>query len=468
MPHRWLARALRQFVDKSEHISKGYRKHFFAQTTAHRSRRRPEGSRFQTCRTSSWQWTRTTRPQNCRCCGYVALFSRIHTCVTYVDDRTIGSPSLDHCLAAARLWRDWSDALGLRENLEKEQYFHQTEHGRASFIAQGVDPTQVVDSPKILGSCFAGTTGRGLVPSEQKRLDLATKTAKKCSLLPCMPEHKLRYVAAAALPCATYGWKQKRPGQDAILPLQDEASPHLCRLLRGHGVDFDFKIASDGLAWAFRRRMRGKRPPCWTRPSRRRVLLCDFAKTLGWHCTAPWTWHHQGLNKTFCLIPSRRCDYGSLDGFKHDLREGWRRDLFRQWLGSGRVDASYCQHVPYSETRCKAARQMAFRSAHHMAVLSGAFISPMRVRQIRHRPGARSPMADDFGMCPQCNVANDFLHWSWHCSMNSNQLNFDIPIDQMQLRLGWPLRPSSPACVQVLEHLASRRADAIMWRLGHP
>ena len=52
------------------------------------------------------------------------------TTTVFVDDRTWTARRLEDLLAAARLWRAWSAALGLKENALKEQWSHRDPAGR--------------------------------------------------------------------------------------------------------------------------------------------------------------------------------------------------------------------------------------------------------------------------------------------------------------------------------------------------
>ena len=55
--------------------------------------------------------------------------------ITFVDDRTVICDIVASCMEATQHWNMWSATLGLKENPNKEQFYHQTARGRAEFMS---------------------------------------------------------------------------------------------------------------------------------------------------------------------------------------------------------------------------------------------------------------------------------------------------------------------------------------------
>ena len=68
-----------------------------------------------------------------------------------VDDRSWVAPCANECVEVGLAWRRWSDCLGLKENLAKDQYFQRTARGRRCMSEAGVPDGKVLTDPKVLG-----------------------------------------------------------------------------------------------------------------------------------------------------------------------------------------------------------------------------------------------------------------------------------------------------------------------------
>ena len=121
------------------------------------------------------------------------------------------------------------------------------------------------------------------------------------------------------------------------------------------------------------------------------------------------------------------------------LRESWRAVLYNKWRDSARLDANCAS--PYEAGRVVAARRAAMHSAHHLAVLTGAAVSPACYRQMAQRKPASDPFQAI--VCPHCALSADRAHWShvtWQCrdaDCDSCLTERDC-FDTLQRRLGWP------------------------------
>ena len=111
---------------------------------------------------------------------------------TFVDDRTCVVPSVMDILQIKADWDAWLQKLGLRENLDKICYYHQTPEGRRQLVAGGLAANKVSDDPKILGIHLRGTNTRTITESESMRLKQAITYARRCAHLPVSC---LRYLA---------------------------------------------------------------------------------------------------------------------------------------------------------------------------------------------------------------------------------------------------------------------------------
>ena len=111
--------------------------------------------------------------------------------ITFVDDRAVICDIVASCMEATQHWNMWSATLGLKENPNKEQFYHQTARGRAEFSQHDVNPEKITESPKILGACLKGATARKLTEDEISRVNKAVRTAQHRALLPLPPSQNV-------------------------------------------------------------------------------------------------------------------------------------------------------------------------------------------------------------------------------------------------------------------------------------
>lgn len=139
------------------------------------------------------------------------------------------------------IWTSWSQDLQLQENTGKTQYFHPQARGRQSFLDHGIPANQVTDHITILGHACRGFRQKKLVDAEDARINQSVAVIRRIAYLP-IPLAK-----------AEFGWLLKTPPmtfcnrvQNAIKAALHEpkhASPNLKNLLRGHRLNFNFRIA---------------------------------------------------------------------------------------------------------------------------------------------------------------------------------------------------------------------------------
>ena len=228
--------------------------------------------------------------------------------VTFGDDRTVICDTVASCMEATQHWNMWSATLGLKENPNKEQFYHQTARGRAEFIQHNVNPEKITESPKILGSCLKGTTARKPTADEISRVNKAVRAAQRCALLPLPPGQKMPFLAAVAVSKAAFGWHAYVPPRDTFKKFQKAvklsmwdhkfADVNLSTILRGHAVDIFFRIASNRLVCLYRQC--AKRifvPQQWNQHKRFKNTTLKFADWIGWKGSANWTFQNPFVRK---------------------------------------------------------------------------------------------------------------------------------------------------------------------------
>ena len=182
--------------------------------------------------------------------------------ITFVDDRTVLCDIVASCMEATQHWNMWSATLGLKENPNKEQFYHQTARGRAEFSQHDVNPEKIIESPKILGECFKGTAARKLTEDEISRVKKAVRAAQHRALVPLPPSQKMSSLAAVAVSKAAFGWHAYAPPRNTFKKLQKaiklsmwdhkSADVNLTAILRGHAVDIFFRAANNRLVCLYR------------------------------------------------------------------------------------------------------------------------------------------------------------------------------------------------------------------------
>ena len=159
----------------------------------------------------------------------------------------------------------------------------------------------------------------------------------------------------------------------------------LLKLLTGHHSDLEFSACLQlfSSVWRFVR-AKGRCFRNWD-TSLVAQRLYDFFDSLGFHNPEPWVW--DGPARVSLAAGS----LGVLHEQLHFIREAWRAKMWRAHEDSGRRDAT---GEPYDEALAKRARQMAERGQHHLAVLSGAYVSLAGLSIMKRDP--------ELASCPHC------------------------------------------------------------------
>ena len=388
----------------------------------------------------------------------------------YVDDRTITSPDISSLRIILNGWERWSRLLGLKENMEKRQFFHVTFKGRKSLTQ--ITDEGITDQPVVLGVTLQGAAARQLGAEENKRVQKAMATAKRCSFLPLNPMRKLQVATITAGAQARYGWAARRPNKSTFDKLHgiyskmacesQAGSPDLRKIFRGHSADAWLMSGMDQLRAAYRATQDCNTPPVpWASKGPRKKCLVKIFHDLDWKINAPWLFEHDQLSLKISLNPACMHYPESQASLEHLIRESWRCQLFNAWQSSDRRDALLCQNVVYSTARCADARRFA-KTVSARNIMTGAFVSPMVFFiQTQENPHGsnRFPARNKFIQratthCPFCRYEYGTLdHCVWSCP--ARELLMPIPPKRpkcpLQSRLGWPRGDDSKIDQQILQ-----------------
>eukprot|EP00438_Fugacium_kawagutii_P016849 Skav219681 [mRNA] locus=scaffold817:64273:65277:- [translate_table: standard] len=304
--------------------------------------------------------------------------------VVYADDRNFATKTAQDCAEVTRLWSEWATLLGLQENRQKSQFWHQKASGRKALAEAGCDPQQ------ILGYHFLPLQDRKINQTEASRLSEARSRMLRIRSLPGSIARKARLARMTVSPKASWGWVCKRPDKLACAPLLAAAkmlfywpkhgSMDLILLINGHQWDLQY-LATANAVRMFHRFLRRLQEPLgqWPRKfSGWTATLRTGMKDLGWvEQDTPWVWNHEGLATSLSLNPQSQLWIQEPQLLQHTLRESWRFSRFQAWKESGRLDAQACPDAVYSPDRLRAIQRRQL-DGHEMAVLTGAVISPAR------------------------------------------------------------------------------------------
>ena len=142
------------------------------------------------------------------------------------------------------------------------------------------------------------------------------------------------------------------------------------------------------------------------------------------------------------------------------------------------MTAAMLKHVHTFLTRLTAARSMAGTSRRLRNVMSGAFISPMRLWVITRdspdpntarRPARARKARDASPSCPFCGDPHGtFLHVVWECSARDRYFHGPPakPKDALCAYVAWPRAHRSPHDINILNHFDRTRYYTLNLRWG--
>ena len=321
------------------------------------------------------------------------------------------------------------------ENATKTTYFHASALGRRQLLQAGARGDRIMQDPCVLGVHFRGRQLRLNTPKEEARLTAAVKLLRRCALLPVSWACRKRVVSTQCLGKDTWGWvfrlppKQDRERVNSAVRVAlregKNASVQLRALLRGHSLDFDFRVLSAHVAAAQKQAWRRRGFPCaWARRGWSQVMQSAM-QALGWTLLEPWLWLHERLS--FTLRIASDVDHQAFERSMHCLRESWRHCRFNAFMCEDRRDSAACRaaFVAYDEAVVARARK--------------ACTSFQRFQAMRLSPAARCRWhGPDPGVCASCGREPATLdHLLWRCvALPNRPVTRNLGI--LQARFGWP------------------------------
>lgn len=106
------------------------------------------------------------------------------TQVLYADDRNFAVDNAHDAVRITERWQQWASLLGLQENADKAQFWHQAAAGRRKLLEAGCLETQVKTDMRILGYHFRALQDRKLNQAESSRLDKTESQMLRIRVLP--------------------------------------------------------------------------------------------------------------------------------------------------------------------------------------------------------------------------------------------------------------------------------------------
>ena len=176
---------------------------------------------------------------------------------TFIDDRTVVSPTAAEAVQICHEWSRWSHIRGLQENLDKATLWHSTAEGQRQLRSQGVEPAP---NPKILGVQLQGAKKRRNTEQENDRISSCLRLLQRSRYLPIAWAAKHRVIVGAVFGKLTWGWMFHVPPKTTLAKIQSAvnralgelqgACPHLRSILRGHSLDVAFRLLQTNVSAA--------------------------------------------------------------------------------------------------------------------------------------------------------------------------------------------------------------------------
>jgi hypothetical protein len=397
-------------------------------------------------------------------CRVLAQNPQPHTLVTYLDDRNFVARG---AMQAARLWTAWKDAsaiVGLWENDSKVKVVPRKASLNTQLLEFGFEERHLATTARVLGVDFTARLGSADRRTQNLRLRQSRLRIERTCLLPVSHQVRAQLVASLAIPKAVWGcWTSLAPvKQLSTLVRKVAGSKHNCTsvelfyLLAGHGLHAEFCAGLQAYSYLAQVVRRRARP--WPQRSPQGTWLGtvrSWLASLGWSEQRPWLWQHPNLGaRGFQISWTSQLSEPDLQREKHELRESWRRQLFSDFMASGRRDAAAVQGAAYSESRMTLARNT-FREldTHGRAVMAGAVVSDARFNVMCHEDIQPCTWCDDPAAVP------DWDHLAWSCS-GFQSTRPPVPSDNLQKVMGWPVNGNEND-LAVVAHLASVRSKLL-------
>lgn len=371
------------------------------------------------------------------------------TQIVYVDDRSFAAPTVQMLRNVWTSWQEHTAALGFKENISKTQAFARSAKGRRALLAHPDFAPYVTDDFTVLGVSFRPGNTR---PSdkEKSKFQKAEAAAKRARVAPVVAFKRQFMATTAAASKAIYGWVLRAAPQYWVTgPLKSCFGG-----LFGHGLDTQFMCGQAAVMAIVRFTRNTQRILTdWTRKGGMSCRIRRFMKSLGFVELSAFQQHPQ-LFQNFALSVES-VNARTSDELCHDLREAWRWSVWDHLTQrSTRRDVALIRHLQFPSQRLKVVQKECSKpvTAHLPAIVTGAFVSPLRYFRMTGHGGEQ---------CPFCESAvGSAYHCFWDCSV----LNPDRkqPADVLEATFGWPLGQNTEA----LRHMAEVRRKVLEHRYG--
>ena len=226
--------------------------------------------------------------------------------------------------------------------------------------------------------------------------------------------------------------------------------PHLRAILRGHNLDFRFRVLLANLQALYRQvvKRHQEAPASW---STRR--WSEMARTCmayyGWVVHDDCRWGHAacGVSVIFSLLHDQRCE--DKENVQYLWREAFRHFHCNKWRLKARRDSRECRDCLYDAAVCARARNWASESRVSFLVLTGSTVSPAALDKMKEGEVASCPVCQDReAQEAPAVVTMQHILCSGLQDRRVSMLGHSIPrMSAIQKRMAWP--SGSPADSQV-------------------
>ena len=377
----------------------------------------------------------------------------------FMDDRTWTSTSAEGLLQVAECWAEWSQQIGLIENVAKAQFTGRTAAQRQSVALLS---RQYREHVTFLGTV---TCGHPRGPRDRELGRIQHCRHRMIALHSCRlhVDTFQRYARAFCVSMVAYGWFAKLP------PLYISASLwHLVK--RGEGTAFlgntwlraiveggntHLDIVTASALFRVVASLRQKQLCLWHSKSGAPVaVLRKWLLSHGWAEISPWKWRLEGLSLNISLGSA-----ASLAGNLHVLRQGWRWWCWQRFLMSARheIRSASLDEVLIQEFLAvdwKLIRAVTCCVPEKRSVVLAAFVSNAW-RAVGDPSTSR--------LCPWCNRVGTFDHLVWECARSPWLVDRPPkPASGLLWRLGWLTCKDDLYC---LDYIA--RVLLSLWDMRH-
>ena len=380
----------------------------------------------------------------------------------FLDDRNLSARDAGELLEATDLVEDWSRRLGLSENRDKQAYMPRTAIQRSVFVQRR--PELLREAVRVLGVDFHSSRSSAERVTARRRAHDALYRARRILWTPLSVKRRRRLFLQLVVPKFCWGWINF----DALEPdvrlykalYRRNCKAHLASsarmraLMEGHYSDARFTAGLYSLGHFWRVFAHGFFSP-WDPGISRGTWqgrIRRFLRQLGWQEDAPYVWRHADEG----VLQLRPGDTFQQRGRGlHAVRESLRRAQWRDFVAEDRRDSRLLAGVTYDARRIKlaATRFCNAESGHDRSVLRGGACSITYYQVSREGTASHDLPACQFG----CDAPASWFHLCWECPRFERTRPAEVPLDDLRLRFGWPLRRRA-GCWEALVHMSHVRS----------